>query len=36
MVFQQSLKGVGHLNGVSRMFQGSFKGVYRMFEGCMV
>ena len=31
MVFQGSLKGIGSLKKVPRMFQRSFKGVYRKF-----
>ena len=34
MVFQDSLKGVLSLKKVLRIFQRSFKGVYRKFKGC--
>ena len=34
MVFQGSLKGIWSLKEVPRMFQRSFKGVYRKFWGC--
>ena len=33
MVFQESLKGVSSFKEVSRVFQGSFKDVFRKFQG---